>query len=95
MMCGHVFVNTADIAHPAYHLPNANQRLSCALCVLASENDLLNGATHNPEVYREYCRIEAVTGYSFRQNFWLSDIRPELLDHETLTAIQRHKEAKR
>jgi 3'-phosphoadenosine 5'-phosphosulfate sulfotransferase (PAPS reductase)/FAD synthetase len=84
-----------DIAHPAYHLPNANQRLSCALCVLASENDLLNGATHNPEVYREYCRIEAVTGYSFRQNFWLSDIRPELLDHETLTAIQRHKEAKR
>jgi hypothetical protein len=38
-------------------------------------NDLLNGATHNPDVYREYCRIEAVTGYSFRQNFWLSDIK--------------------
>jgi 3'-phosphoadenosine 5'-phosphosulfate sulfotransferase (PAPS reductase)/FAD synthetase len=79
--------------HEAYK--HGNQRLSCALCVLASENDLLNGATHNPEIYREYCRIEAVTGYSFRQNFWLSDIKPELLDHETLTAIQRHKEAKR
>lgn len=33
--------------HKAYEL--GNQRLSCALCVLASLNDLINGATHNPE----------------------------------------------
>lgn len=64
-----------DIAHPAYRLEQPNQRLSCALCILASLNDLLNGAVHNPDTYREYCRIEAVTGYSFRKDFWLSDLK--------------------
>lgn len=75
--------------HEAYEL--GNQRLSCALCVLASLNDLRNGAAHNPDTYREYCRIEAVTGYSFRKDFWLSDLKPELLSPEILTAIQNHK----
>jgi 3'-phosphoadenosine 5'-phosphosulfate sulfotransferase (PAPS reductase)/FAD synthetase len=76
--------------HPAYTY--GNQRLSCALCVLASLNDLMNGAEHNPDVYRELCRIEAVTGYSFRQGFWLSDLRPDLLPAETREAVQMHKE---
>jgi hypothetical protein len=39
----------------------------------------VNGAVHNPDTYREYCRIEAVTGYSFRKDFWLFDVKPELL----------------
>ena len=80
-----------DIAHPAYRLDRPNQRLSCALCVLASLNDLINGAVHNPDTYRGYCRIEAVTGYSFRKDFWLSDVKPELLPQETLVAVQAHK----
>ena len=80
-----------DIAHPAYRLERPNHRLSCALCVLASLNDLINGAVHNPDTYREYCRIEAVTGYSFRKDFWLSDVKPELLPQETLEAVQAHK----
>lgn len=80
-----------DIAHPAYRLEQPNQRLSCALCVLASLNDLINGAIHNPDTYREYCRIEAVTGYSFRKDFWLSDIQPSLLPQGTLDAVRRHK----
>ena len=80
-----------DIAHPTYHLEQPNQRLSCALCVLASLNDLINGAVHNPDTYREYCRIEAVTGYSFRKDFWLSDVKPELLPAETLDAVKAHK----
>ncbi len=80
-----------DIAHPAYRLERPNHRLSCALCVLASLNDLINGAVHNPDTYREYCRIEAVTGYSFRMDFWLSDVKPELLPQETLIAVQEHK----
>jgi hypothetical protein len=46
---------------------------------------------YNPDTYREYCRIEAVTGYSFRKDFWLSDIKPELLPHETLDAVQAHQ----
>ncbi len=68
-----------------------NHRLSCALCVLASLNDLINGAVHNPDTYREYCRIEAVTGYSFCKGFWLSDVKPELLPQETLEAVRRHQ----
>jgi 3'-phosphoadenosine 5'-phosphosulfate sulfotransferase (PAPS reductase)/FAD synthetase len=84
-----------DIAHPAYRIPETpNERLSCALCVMASVNDLINGAVHNPDIYREYCRIEAVTGYSFRQGLWLSDLKPELLPESTLTAVQLHKQRK-
>lgn len=75
--------------HEAYSL--GNHRLSCALCVLASLNDLINGAVHNPDTYREYCRIEAVTGYSFRKDFWLSSLKPELLPRETLDAVQVHQ----
>lgn len=78
-----------DVYHEAYEL--GNHRLSCALCVLASLNDLLNGAAHNPDTYREYCRIEAVTGYSFRKDFWLSDLKPELLPENTLIAVCDHK----
>lgn len=77
------------IAHPAYALGNA--RLSCACCILASVNDLLNGAVHNPDTYRELCRIEAVTGYSFRQDFWLSDLKPELLPESTRVAVRDHQ----
>ena len=77
------------IAHPAYAL--GNTRLSCACCVLASINDLLNGAAENPDTYRELCRIEAVTGYSFRQDVWLSDLKPELLPESTLAAVSDHK----
>jgi 3'-phosphoadenosine 5'-phosphosulfate sulfotransferase (PAPS reductase)/FAD synthetase len=78
-----------NIHHEAYSL--GNHRLSCALCVLASLNDLINGAVQNPDTYREYCRIEAVTGYSFRKDFWLSDLKPQLLPQETLDAIRAHQ----
>jgi 3'-phosphoadenosine 5'-phosphosulfate sulfotransferase (PAPS reductase)/FAD synthetase len=78
-----------DVYHEAYTF--GNHRLSCALCVLASLNDLINGATHNPHAYQEYCRIEAVTGYSFRKDFWLSDLKPELLPESTLIAVRDHK----
>ena len=78
-----------NIHHEAYSL--GNYRLSCALCVLASLNDLINGAVHNPATYREYCRIEAVTGYSFRKDFWLSDLKPDLLPESTLIAVRDHK----
>jgi hypothetical protein len=81
-----------NVFHPAYSL--GNQRLSCALCVLGSVNDLLNGAIHNPDTYRELCRIEVVTGYSFRPNLWLSDLKPHLPSTETLSAIRHHKDRK-
>lgn len=78
-----------NVYHEAYTY--GNQRLSCALCVLANLNDLINGAVHNPDTYREYCRIEAVTGYSFRKDFWLSSLRPEILPQETLDAVREHQ----
>ena len=78
-----------NVHHEAYTF--GNSRLSCALCVLASLNDLINGAIHNPDTYREYCHIEAVTGYSFRKDFWLSDVKPELLPSEILDAVQAHQ----
>lgn len=78
-----------NIHHEAYRL--GNHRLSCALCVLASLNDLINGAAHSPDTYREYCRIEAVTGYSFRKDFWLSDLKPDLLPESTIIAVRDHK----
>ena len=78
-----------NVHHEAYTY--GNHRLSCALCVLASLNDLINGAVHNPDTYREYCRIEAVTGYSFRKDFWLSDVKPDLLPQDILDAVHAHK----
>ncbi len=65
------------ISHPAYTL--GNERLSCALCVLGSVNDLLNGAINNPDTYRELCQIEMESGFSFRKNLWLGTLKPELL----------------
>ena len=61
------------------------------MCVLASVEDLINGAVHNSGTYRELCRIEAVTGWSFRNHFWLSDLKPDLLPAETLEAVAQHK----
>ncbi|MBZ0316593.1 MAG: phosphoadenosine phosphosulfate reductase family protein [Anaerolineae bacterium] len=78
------------IRHPAYNF--GNRRLSCACCVLANTNDLLNGAIHNPATYQELCRIEAVTGYSFKKGWWLSDLRPELLPAATLEAVRSHQQ---
>jgi 3'-phosphoadenosine 5'-phosphosulfate sulfotransferase (PAPS reductase)/FAD synthetase len=66
-----------NVFHEAYS--HGNQRLSCALCVLGSLNDLLIGALHNPEIYLELCRIELESGFSFQPNRWLCSLRPELL----------------
>jgi 3'-phosphoadenosine 5'-phosphosulfate sulfotransferase (PAPS reductase)/FAD synthetase len=55
--------------HPAYIF--GNQRLSCALCVLASRNDLCVGARHNPEILAEYVAMERESGFTFRQDLSL------------------------
>lgn len=59
-------------AHVAYVL--GNSRLSCALCVLGSKNDLLNGANHNPELYAHYLRLEREGGATFKNGWSLSDL---------------------
>lgn len=59
-------------AHIAYVM--GNERLSCALCVLASRNDLINGARHNPELYREYVSMERESGFTFRADLALDGL---------------------
>lgn len=49
--------------HPAYAL--GNERLSCSLCVLASQDDLERGARHNPEYLQELVALEERYGWTF------------------------------
>lgn len=52
--------------HPAYAA--GNERLSCVFCIMASRNDLRNGALANPGLYREYVEMERRTGYTLHQS---------------------------
>ena len=60
------------VGHPAYVL--GNERLSCALCVLGSKNDLLNGANYNPETYGLYLELEVLGGSTFKHKESLFDL---------------------
>lgn len=58
--------------HPAYVA--GNDRLSCALCVLASESDLVRGARFNPETWELMYEMEQESGFTFRQDLSLAEI---------------------
>lgn len=55
-----------QLTHHAYAL--GNERLSCVFCILASRNDLRNGAKHHPELLAKYQEIEGRTGYTMHQS---------------------------
>jgi 3'-phosphoadenosine 5'-phosphosulfate sulfotransferase (PAPS reductase)/FAD synthetase len=59
-------------AHSAYVY--GNERLSCALCVMGSKNDLRNGAMHNPGLFRVLTGMERESGFSFKSGKALSDL---------------------
>lgn len=60
-------------AAPAYVL--GNERLSCAMCVLAcSSNDVVNGARYNPDTWREMYRLEQQYDSKFTVTRSLEDI---------------------
>lgn len=63
-------------SHPAYVF--GNERLSCSLCVLASKNDLVNGAQHNPDTFQELLEMERDSGWTFRQDLSLAEIAETL-----------------
>ncbi len=63
--------------HPAY--AQGNERVSCAMCILANTGDLLNGALQDVELFQSYCDIEIESGFSFRHKFWLGKLAPQLL----------------
>lgn len=74
-----VYISKTDWpAHPAYVL--GNDRLSCAICILGSKKDIMNGIQYQPELYRQMVELEDVSGFSFRQDMKLSELRPDLLD---------------
>lgn len=58
--------NAGQHPHLAYTL--GNERLSCVFCIMASDNDIITGATHNKGVYALYCFLEKFTGYNMHQS---------------------------
>lgn len=52
--------------HYAYSL--GNERLSCVFCIMASRNDLRNGARYHPELLGQYAELESKTGYTMHMN---------------------------
>ncbi|WP_216726115.1 phosphoadenosine phosphosulfate reductase domain-containing protein [Hymenobacter siberiensis] len=60
------------VGHPAYVY--GNERLSCALCVLGSKKDLINGANHNPETYGLYLELEVIGNSTFKHKESLFDL---------------------
>lgn len=52
--------------HYAYAL--GNERLSCIFCIMASRNDLKNGATYHPDLLEQYATLEGKTGYTMHMN---------------------------
>ena len=58
--------------HVAYDL--GNERLSCALCVLATEGDIRNGSEARPDLAERFLEIERQTGFTFRHKRSLAQI---------------------
>lgn len=58
--------------HVAYD--RGNERLSCAICVLASDNDIRNGAIARPDLAERYLAIEKTYGQTFRHKRSLGEI---------------------
>jgi len=54
--------------NPHYAYALGNERLSCVFCIMASRNDLKNGATHHPDLLEQYSALEGKTGYTMHMN---------------------------
>lgn len=66
--------------HVAYDL--GNERVSCAICVLAKDQDIRNGAKACPGLAAEYLRIEKEYGFTMKNGKSLAQILAEAKDHE-------------
>lgn len=78
------------LAHPAYVM--GNDRLSCSICILASRSDIVNGAAHNPELYRRYVEIERRSGFTFRVGLSLADLEEEIAAVPVIAAVGEAEE---
>jgi 3'-phosphoadenosine 5'-phosphosulfate sulfotransferase (PAPS reductase)/FAD synthetase len=59
--------------HPAYVY--GNERVSCVFCVLGCNSDLRVGAKHRPEVLEELIAMEEESGFTFKKDFSLKQLR--------------------
>lgn len=59
--------------HPAYGM--GNDRLSCAICILANKNDRENGIKHNPELANTLIEMERESGFSFWPDSSVEDLK--------------------
>lgn len=78
--------------HPAYD--RGMDRISCAYCVLGSKNDLkvsIQDERNRASFYR-ILELEAISGFSFRDNDWLADYGLEFLDGHSIEKIKKAKE---
>lgn len=58
--------------HPAYDWGSA--RLSCVFCVLAPRDQLILAARHEPELAREYVRVERIVGHTFKAGLSMAEV---------------------
>lgn len=78
--------------HEAYSVWGSS-RLSCALCVMSSRADVQASLRneHNHALLHLIVGIETSTGFSFQQQAWAGDARPDLLDHRQAESLMRAK----
>lgn len=62
--------------HYAYDL--GMPRLSCCFCIFAPKAALMLAGKHNPELLGRYCEVEHKTGFTFRKELPLVEIRSAL-----------------
>lgn len=81
--------------HPQYD--RGNTRISCAYCVVGSQNDLRAGAevSTNHNSYRIITTLELRSSFSYQQSNWLADIKPALLATPLLLSAAKATAAKR
>lgn len=65
--------------HVAYD--RGNERLSCAMCVLAKDSDIRNGAVAVPELAARFLQIERDTGHTFKNGKSLATILGKAMFH--------------
>ncbi len=69
-----------------------NFRLSCRICPLASQHDLLNGIAWNPDHFRDISDLERRSGFSFQPKQWLSDLGLSHLDDREQAELDEAKQ---
>jgi hypothetical protein len=76
---------------------DAQSRISCALCVLASRQDLQRSA-RMPENYAacmEVIALELESAFSFQEDCWVADLVPDYLDARMRGELAEAKERAR